>query len=91
LVLEGYTASIFRADTYRNVDLYADATCILRVDGGGSEFFETLISTNKSTIRITIGVPITTGSYCCATISSVHAGCLPPRKNATDKKTWTGA
>jgi hypothetical protein len=35
-------------------------------------------------ITTTIALTITVGSHCSAIMTSDHAGCLPPRKNATD-------
>jgi hypothetical protein len=47
--------------------------------------------TIRTGITMTIGtIKITIGSHCCATMTPSHAGCLPPRKNMTDRETWTG-
>jgi hypothetical protein len=39
---------------------------------------------NTIKVTVTIGLTITVGSHCCAKMTPVHAGCLPPRRKATD-------
>jgi hypothetical protein len=42
------------------------------------------------TIRITVGLKITIGSHCCATMTPGYAGSLPPEENTTDRQTQMG-
>jgi hypothetical protein len=46
---------------------------------------ETLTIRIKVGIEITVGLTITRGSHCCATITRGHAGCLPTWQNAIDR------